>query len=84
MWCPCRVKRVADGENDKGRHGQPESSRARKILPAGAVLVTWDPDEDRGEAETVMWLVLHPDKWNGQGHLAWRWHPDELESPGKR
>ena len=27
-----------------------------------AVLVTWDPDEDRGEAETVMWLVLHPDK----------------------
>ena len=78
------MKRVADGENDKGRHGQPESSRARKILPAGAVLVTWDPDEDRGEAETVMWLVLHPDKWNGQGHLAWRWHPDELESPGKR
>ena len=48
------------------------------------MLVTWDPDEDRVEAETVMWVVLHPDKWNGQGHLAWRWHPDELESPGKR
>ena len=84
MWCPCRVKRVADGANDKGSHSKPESARARKILPAGAVLVTWDPDVDRGEAETVMWLVLHPDKWNGQGHLAWRWHPDELESSAKR
>ena len=25
-----------------------------------------------------MWLVLRPDKWNGDSHLAWRWHPDEL------
>ena len=43
------------------------------------VLVRWDPDADRKELEaTVMWLVLRPDKWNGDAHLAWRWHPDEL------
>ena len=30
-----------------------------------------------------MWLVLHPDKWNKEGHLAWRWHPDELEEPAE-
>ena len=54
-------------------------ARARAILPAGAVLVRWDPDADRKELEaTVMWLVLRPDKWNGDAHLAWRWHPDEL------
>ena len=47
-------------------------------------MLSLSPDVDRGEAETVMWLVLHPDKWNGQGHLAWRWHPDELESSAKR
>ena len=80
MWCPCKVVRVADGAADKGRHGQAESSRARKILPAGAVLVEWEPDVERGETEaTVMWLVLHPDKWNNECHLAWRWHPDELQ-----
>ena len=41
MWCPCRVVRVADGKADKGRHGQPESAQARKILPAGSLLVEW-------------------------------------------
>ena len=80
--------RVADGGADKGRHGQAESSRAKKILPAGALLVEWEPDVERGEKEaTVMWLVLHPEKWRGQCHLAWRWHPDELapqEPPAKR
>jgi len=81
IWCPCTVMRVADGSNDKGTHGKTESSRARKLLPAGAVLVRWDPDHDRGEDEaTVMWLVLSPEKWTTrwEGHLAWRWHPDEL------
>lgn len=90
MWCPCTVKRVADGAADKGRHGQAESAQARKILPAGALLVEWEPDPERGEdSATVMWLVLHPDKWNKDGHLAWRWHPAELQegqqqSAGKR
>ena len=69
---------------DKGRHAQAESARARKILPAGALLVEWEPDPERDEDEaSVMWLVLHPDKWNKEGHLAWRWHPDELEEPAE-
>ena len=60
--------------------GGSASHRARKILPAGALLVEWEPDADRGEDEaTVMWVVLHPSKWNKDGHLAWRWHPQELE-----
>jgi len=80
MWCPCTVKKVADGESNKGSHGKAESDRARKILPAGALLVEWEPDHDRGEEKaTVMWLVLSPDKWNKDSHLAWRWHPAELQ-----
>ena len=79
MWCPCKVVRLADGSTDKGRHGNTTSSQARKILPAGALLVEWEPDPVRGETTaTVMWLVLHPNKWNGDAHLAWRWHPAEL------
>ena len=79
MWCPCAVLRVADGGSDKGVHGKNESSRARKLLPAGAILVQWDPDPERGEEEaTVMWLILHPERWNGNGHLAWRWDAAEL------
>jgi hypothetical protein len=49
MWCPCKVLRVADGESDKGSHGKGESSRARKLLPAGALLVEWEPDPERAE-----------------------------------
>ncbi|KAL1521511.1 hypothetical protein AB1Y20_021171 [Prymnesium parvum] len=87
MWCPCTVLRVADGSNDKGSHGKSESARARKLLPAGSVLIKWDPDTERGEDEaTVMWLVLSPEKWTTQweGHLAWRWHPKQLAERGNR
>ena len=35
MWCPCKVVRTADGATDKGRDGQPLSSLARKLAPAG-------------------------------------------------
>ena len=73
MLCPCAVLRVADGGSNKGAHGKSISSRARKHLPAGAILVQWDPDPDRGEEEaSVMRLVLHPERWNGNGHSAWR------------
>ena len=86
MWCPCKVLRVADGESDKGSHGKAESGRARNLLPAGALLVEWEPDPERGEENaTVMWLVLHPDKWAGRGysgHLAWRWDPRDMPSQG--
>ena len=85
MWCPCKVLRVADGKTDKGQHGQQdktESNRAQKLTPAGALLVEWEPDPDRDEhVASVMWVVVHPDRWAGKGangHLAWRWHPEEL------
>ena len=82
--------RVADGVTDKGQHGQEdktESSRVKKLTPAGALLVEWDPDPKRGEEHaTVMWVVLHPERWAGRGangHLAWRWHPEELAAREK-
>ena len=81
MWCPCKVLRVADGENDKGMDGKPLSSAARKLAPRGMVLIEWEPDSDRGETEaTSMWLLLdpRPGKWNGDGHRAWRYHPNKL------
>ena len=86
MWCPCKVTRVADGETDKGRHAHPPpKKRAKMIVRKGALLVEWEPDPERGEATTtLMWLVLHEDKWNKDGHLAWRWHPDELAALAKR
>ena len=59
-----------------------ESSRAKKLTPAGALLVEWEPDPNRDEeVATVMWVVVHPERWAGRGangHLAWRWHPEEL------
>ena len=81
MWCPCKVMRVADGDTDKGRNGQPLSAGARKLAPRGMVLVEWEPDPERGEKEaTTMWLLLdpRPGKWNGDGHRAWRYHPEQL------
>ena len=79
MWCPAKVKRVADGETDKGRDGKPLSAQARKLAPRGMVLVEWEPDPERGETEaTTMWLLLDPSKWNGDGHRAWRYHPSQL------
>lgn len=86
MWCPCKVMRVADGVTDTGRHAHaPPKKRSKTILKAGALLVEWEPDAERGEEEaTLMWLVLASSKWNKDGHLAWRWHPDELGPPAKR
>ena len=82
-WCV--VKRVADGETDKGRDGEYFSALARKLAPRGMVLVEWEPDPIRGEKQaTLMWLLLDPrpersgGKWNGDSHRAWRYHPAEL------
>ncbi len=79
MLCPCAALRVVDGGSDKGAIGESESESARKLLPAGAILVQWDPDPDRGEEEaTAIWLVLHPERSNRNGHLAWLWDAAEL------
>ena len=79
MWCPAKIMRVADGEADKGRDGQPLTSAARALAPRGMVLVEWEPDPVRGETEaTTVWYLLDPRKWNGDGHRAWRYHPNAL------
>ena len=78
MWCPARVVRIADGENDKGRDGELLSSKARKLAPRGMVLLEWDADPTRDEVATTVWYLLDPTKWNGDGHKAWRYHPEQL------
>ena len=74
VWSPGRVARVADGLTDK------RSARARKILPAGALLWAWDADPAFDERAGEQWLVLLPDKWNKQVHYGWRFDPRELAS----
>ena len=72
IWATGRVKRVADGLTDK------RSSRAKKILPAGALLWAWDADPEFEEAAGEQWLILLPKKWNRQQHYGWRFDPREL------
>ena len=75
IWSTGIVKRVADGLTDK------RSSRAQKVLPAGAVLWAWDADPDFDEAAGEQWLLLLPKKWNPKTHkqvYSWRYDPREL------
>ena len=72
IWATGRVARVADGLNDK------RSARARKVLPAGAVLWAWDADPAFDEPAGEQWLLLLPKKWNQQVQYAWRYDPREL------
>ena len=74
IWSPGRVARVADGLTDK------RSPRARKILPAGALLWAWDADPEFGEQPGEQWLILLPDKWNRQVHYGWRFDPVQLSN----
>ena len=62
IWCTGRVARVADGLADK------RSQRAKKLLPAGALLWAWDADPDFGEVAGEKWLTLLPQKWNPKKH----------------
>ena len=75
IWSTGRVVRVADGLTDK------RSSRAKKVLPAGAVLWAWDADPDFDEQAGEQWLFLLPKKWNPRTHkqvYSWRFDPREL------
>eukprot|EP00327_Prymnesium_parvum_P011801 CAMPEP_0184395738 /NCGR_PEP_ID=MMETSP0007-20130409/45840_1 /TAXON_ID=97485 /ORGANISM="Prymnesium parvum, Strain Texoma1" /LENGTH=112 /DNA_ID=CAMNT_0026748119 /DNA_START=23 /DNA_END=361 /DNA_ORIENTATION=- len=74
IWASGRVVRIADGLTNT------RSSRARKILPGGAVLWAWEADPDHGEAAGEQWLVLLPSKWNRTVHYGWRYDPAELGS----
>ena len=77
IWASGTVKRVADGLTDT------RSPRARKILPAGALLWAWDADADFDEQAGEQWLILLPEKWNKQVQYAWRYDPCELEPAGR-
>ena len=72
IWATGRVARVADGLTDK------RSSRAQKVLPAGAVLWEWDADPAFNEPAGEQWLMLLPKKWNKQQHYSWRFDPREF------
>ena len=72
IWASGRVSRIADGLTNT------RSARARKILPAGALLWAWDADEEFGEVAGEQWLILLPKKWNGQQVYSWRYDPREL------
>ena len=72
IWATGRVVRVADGLTDK------RSSRAPKILPAGALLWAWDADPEFDEQAGEQWLILLPSKWNKQQQYSWRLDPREL------
>ena len=77
IWASGKVVRVADGLTDM------TSARAKKILPAGALLWAWAADADFDEAAGEQWLVLKPDKWRKQTQYAWRYDPCELVPQGQ-
>ena len=72
IWASDKVVRVADGLTDK------RSARARKVLPAGALLWAWDADAEYDEQAGEKWLILLPSKWNKQTVNSWRYDPCEL------
>ena len=75
IWSSGTVKRIADGLTDK------RSSRAKKILPGGAVLWAWDADPDFDEQAGEQWLILLPEKFNPKTQrqvYSWRLDPREL------
>jgi hypothetical protein len=72
IWAAGKILRVADGLNDT------RSARAKKLLPAGALLWAWEADADREEMAGEQWLVLLPRKWKRQQHYSWRYAPAEL------
>ena len=76
IWASGTVRRVADGITDKS------SARAKKILPAGAVLWAWEADPAYDEPAGEKWLVLIPKKWNKHVQYAWRYDPCELTAQG--
>ena len=78
IWASGTVRRVADGLTDK------RSARAKKILPAGALLWAWDDDAEFGEKAGETWLILQPKNWNAQRKYSWRYDPCELVAPGRR
>ena len=76
IWACGTVRRVADGLTDRS------STRAKKVLPAGAVLWGWDADPEYDEPAGEKWLFLLPKRWNKHVQYAWRYAPRQLEPEG--
>lgn len=76
IWASGKVLRIADGLTDT------KSARARKVLPAGAVLWAWDADPEYNEQAGQEWLFLRPERWNRHVQYAWRYDPCELVPQG--
>ena len=74
IWACGTVRRVADGLTDRS------SSRAKKVLPAGAVLWGWDAEAEYDEVAGEKWLFLLPKRWNKHVQYAWRYAPRELNA----
>lgn len=73
IWTSGTVKRVADGLTDR------KSSKARAILPGGALLWAWDADTDIKEKAGEKWLILLPSKWNPSKAVVYGWRFDACE-----
>ena len=76
IWARGRVKRVADGLTNT------RSEKAKKVLPAGAILWAWDADPEYDEPAGEKWLFLLPKRWNKHVQYAWRYDPCELAPQG--
>ena len=76
IWASGTVKRVADGLQDT------RSARAKKILPAGALLWGWEADPEYDEVAGEQWLILLPQKWNKHVQYAWRFDLSPPAAPG--
>ena len=65
IWASGRVVRIADGLIDT------RSAKAKKVLPAGAILWAWDADKEYDEPAGEKWIFLHPQRWNKHVQYAW-------------
>lgn len=77
VWSTGRVARVADGLTDK------RSARAKKLLPAGALLWQWEADPEFEEAAGEQWMILLPKKWKQTTLYGWRFDPRELSGAAR-
>ena len=76
IWASGKVTRVADGLTDK------RSARAKKILPAGALLWAWDADPQYDEAAGEQWLVCCSRRSGTSKQVAYSWRYDPCELAG--
>ena len=77
IWCEGEVVQVADGVVKK-------SSQSKEPLPEGAVRLKWAADAEFEEEESYTWSILHPENWNTEAVLGWRFASSELQKRRER